>query len=171
MLMLLQKWGVTTIKIQHSASWRSAFWHKVQSLPHRPIFYSANTLLNTWGGQWPGNLDNLWLEVMGRHHYRSVNRERFVCLAHSELNAHRQNHGLISFSSVESKPCVGGWLSTAVPGRSVPVLFPCLLFRKVAHKLARGAKACWALNWERWLALAQPSGNHTRALICKRSEL
>lgn len=66
---------------------------------------------------------------------------------------------------------LGGWLSTAVPGRSVPVLFSFLLFSKVAHSLDRGAKVCWALTCKHWLVFAQPSGNHSCALVCKRTEL
>lgn len=66
-----------------------------------------------WGGpQWLSNLDICLMIVSNgktdASHYRSVNREAFVCIAHSEVNVHRQNYCLISSGSVERKTCVGG---------------------------------------------------------------
>uniref|UniRef100_A0A8C3UTY6 Uncharacterized protein n=1 Tax=Catharus ustulatus TaxID=91951 RepID=A0A8C3UTY6_CATUS len=67
----------------------------------------------------------------------------------------------------ESKPCAFHCCSWEICAN----LFSFLLFSKVAHSLDRGAKVYWALTCKHWLVFAQPSGNHSCALICKRSEL
>ena len=93
------------------------------------------------GLEWPSDLDNCFVIRSNRkadaRHYRSVNREAFVCIAHSEVNLHRQNYCLISSGNVER-----GRFSSAVSVRSVPVLLSCLLSRKATHKLTGGLWLC-----------------------------
>lgn len=85
-------------------------------------------------------------------HYRSVNREAFVCIAYPEVNVCRQNYCFNTSGSVERKTCVRG------EGFPVLVLqdlcqssFPISSSRKLLTSWPRvcsyvGAEACWALN-------------------------